>query len=322
MPSVTSCASTIVPAHVASVARPPRIASRSGSSRPTRSMSIVMVVLSPPGRTIPSRPSRSTRVRTSRVRAPAASRARTCSAKAPCIARTPIKGKRAPCARPAGKRAPCARPAGKSAPCARPACARVLLERAELPASGSEQLVLWDGRDLETVHRLAEPGGHFGQDLRLVEIGRRRDDRLGTLQGVLRLEDARPDEHPIDTELHHQRGVGGGRDTTGREVDHRQATELLTLDEHLDRSADLLGLMHELCVVHSQKPADTRVDSPCVANRLDDVAYACLALGPDHRGAFRKTPRRFTHVAAAPNERDLERVLVDMVFLVGGSEHL
>src|SRR5213080_716733 len=144
MPSVMSLARTIKPAHLAKVARPLWIALR------TRSMSMVMVVLSPPGSTMPSRPLRSSRVRTRRVRAPTASSACTCSAKAPCIARTPMRG--------------------------------VLLRLgAELPASGSEQLVLRDGRDLEAVHRFAQPRGDFGQDLWLVVVGGRGNDRPGTL---------------------------------------------------------------------------------------------------------------------------------------------
>src|SRR5262249_47831833 len=157
IPSVMSRASTIIPAQVASVARPLEIASRNGSSRPTRSISIVIVVLSPPGSTIPSRPPRSSRVRTSRGPAPTASSALPCSANAPCIARPPMRGLRLP-------------------------------EGAELPASGSEQIFLRDRRDLEATHRLAQAGGDLRDDLRLVEVGRGRDDRPGTLQGVLGLE--------------------------------------------------------------------------------------------------------------------------------------
>src|SRR5258708_21898015 len=153
MPSTTSRASTIVPAHVANVASPRPIASRSGSRRPVRSINIVMVVLSPPGSTMPSSPSRSSVVRTSRVRAPAFSSARTCSANAPCIARTPMRG------------------------------LFVFLEAdADLPASGSDQLFLAAGGDLEPVHPLPQAGGHPGQLFRLAEVPSGRDARLGTLQ--------------------------------------------------------------------------------------------------------------------------------------------
>src|SRR5260370_13465044 len=160
MPSTTWGESRMGPAHVANVASPRPIASRSGSRRPVRSINIVMVVLSPPGSTMPSSPSRSSVVRTSRVRAPAFSSARTCSANAPCIARTPMRG------------------------------LFVFLEAdADLPASGSEQLFLGDGGDLEPVHRLPQAGGHLGQCLRLVVVPGGRDDRLGTLPAVLGPED-------------------------------------------------------------------------------------------------------------------------------------
>src|ERR1700704_2863832 len=144
-----------MPAQVASVGRPPSIAARSGPRSPTRSISIVIVVLSPPGRTMPSRPSRSSAERTTRVLAPLASRARTCSANAPCIARTPMRALRSS------------------------------LGGRGLPASGSEQLFLGDGGNIEPVHRLPQAGGDLGQDLWLVEVGGRSNYRLGTLQGVL-----------------------------------------------------------------------------------------------------------------------------------------
>src|ERR1700686_232945 len=73
-----------------------------------------------------------------------------------------------------------------------------------LPASGSEQLFLRDGENLETVHRLPEAGGDFGQNLWLVEVGGRGNDCFGHLQGLLRLEDARADEDSIHPKLHHQ----------------------------------------------------------------------------------------------------------------------
>src|SRR2546430_4083755 len=279
MPSAISRASTIMPAQVASVGRPPLIASRRGSSRPTRSISIVMVVLSPPGRTMPSRPSRSSSVRTSRVRAPAFSSARTCSAKAPCIARTPMRG-------------------------------NLLRLGAELPASGSEQLVLRDGRDLEAAHRLSKTGRDLGDDVRPVVVRRRGDDRLGTLQGVLGLEDARTDEDAIDAKLHHQRGVGRSGDAAGGEVHDRETSELLALGQHLDRRADLLGLAHELGVVHALELADAGVDGARVAHSLDDVAGPSLALGADHRRTFGDAPRGLAKVAAAAHERQLETELV------------
>ena len=67
---------------------------------------------------------------------------------------------------------------------------------------------------------------------------------------------------------------------------------------------------------------DAADDSPQVANRLDDVACPGFALGADHRRTLPDPPQRFAEVGGATDERNLERVLVDVVRLVGGSQHL
>ena len=59
-----------------------------------------------------------------------------------------------------------------------------------------------------------------------------------------------------------------------------------------------------------------------LADGLDDVAGAGLALGPHHRGALVDPAQRLAEVPAAAHERDLEGVLVDVVALVGRGEHL
>ena len=62
---------------------------------------------------------------------------------------------------------------------------------------------------------------------------------------------------------------------------------------------------------------DAAGDLAHVANGLDDVAGAGLALGADHRRALADAPQRLTEVGRAADERDLEGELVDVVGLVG-----
>src|SRR3954452_1750121 len=57
-----------------------------------------------------------------------------------------------------------------------------------------------------------------------------------------------------------------------------------------------------------------------MAHGLDDVARARLTLGPDHGRALVDAPQRLAEIAAAAHERDLERVLVDVIELVGGRQ--
>jgi hypothetical protein len=59
-----------------------------------------------------------------------------------------------------------------------------------------------------------------------------------------------------------------------------------------------------------------------VPGRLDDVAGAGLALGPDHRGALGDPPQGLAEVRRAAHERHGELPFVDVVRLVGGGEHL
>jgi hypothetical protein len=63
-------------------------------------------------------------------------------------------------------------------------------------------------------------------------------------------------------------------------------------------------------------------DRAHVADGLDDVAGAGLALGADHRRALGDAPQRLAEVGRAAHERHLERPLVDVVGLVGRRQHL
>ena len=58
-----------------------------------------------------------------------------------------------------------------------------------------------------------------------------------------------------------------------------------------------------------------------MADRLDDVAGARLALRADHRRALADPPQRLAQIARAADERHLEVVLVDVVLVVGRGQH-
>ena len=126
--------------------------------------------------------------------------------------------------------------------------------------------------------------------------------------GSSRLEDARADEHAVGAELHHERGVGGRGDAAGGEVDDRAACR--SRRTHLTsstRRAQVLGRGVQLFVAQRAEPADLAVDRAHVADGLDDVAGAGLALGADHRGALGDAAQRLAQVAAAADEGHRER---------------
>ena len=68
--------------------------------------------------------------------------------------------------------------------------------------------------------------------------------------------------------------------------------------------------------------ADAAGDAAQVADGLDDVAGAGLALGADHRRALGDAAERLAQVGRAADERDLEGLLFDVVGLVGGGQDL
>ena len=89
-PPAISRARTIIPAHVPKIGAPPAASSRIGWRMPQRSISLRIVVLSPPGRMSPAISSRSAGRRTGTPSTPMAPSVMRCSLKAPWRARTPI----------------------------------------------------------------------------------------------------------------------------------------------------------------------------------------------------------------------------------------
>src|SRR5438045_8669447 len=70
-----------------------------------------------------------------------------------------------------------------------------------LPAAGLEQLARVERRGRDTHHGLAQPCRHAGEDLRVLEVRRRLDDRLRAPFRISGLEDARADAHAVRAEL-------------------------------------------------------------------------------------------------------------------------
>ena len=67
---------------------------------------------------------------------------------------------------------------------------------------------------------------------------------------------------------------------------------------------------------------DPAEDRAHVADRLDDVAGAGLALCPDHGRPLADATKGLTEVAGPAHEGHGERPLVDVVLLIGGRQHL
>ena len=90
----------------------------------------------------------------------------------------------------------------------------------------------------------------------------------------------------------------------------------------LERRLQLLGGHEQLVLAHPLQTADLAVHVAQLADGLDDVAGPGLALRAHHRGALVDAAERLAEVPTAAHERHLERVLVDVVGLVGRGQDL
>src|SRR5438477_11050056 len=202
--------STIMPAHVPKTG-PAKV--RNASSNPYRRISRMKVVDSPPGTTSPSSPSSCSGLRTSTTSAPRRRSIAACSRTLPWTARTPTR-------------------------------------MPELPAAGFEQLFRAQRGGGETAHCVAEPARDAPEDLGVVEVRGRLDDRLRAVARIARLEDSGADEDAVGAKLHAERSVCGRRDPTRCERHDRQPPVLGDPAHELDRRLEVLRLGIELVGIH------------------------------------------------------------------------
>ena len=126
----------------------------------------------------------------------------------------------------------------------------------------------------------------------------------------------------IASQLHQQCHVSRRGEAPGGECDDWQAAGGLNLLHELNRDLKVLRVVEELVVAHGGEGADLREDRARVANSLDHVARAGVALKADHRRALGDAAERLAQVLSAAHKGDGEAALVDVVGLVGGGEYL
>jgi len=175
-PSSTSRLNRMRPAHVERVGMPPARRSRSGISRSNTWRRRLIVVDSPPGRISASTRSSSSGVRTVDASAPQPRTASRCSWTSPWRARTPTR--RMVNSLSADANAPSL--AGRLRVIRTPLVYAAGRAASASPTAGCEQLPA-ASRRRRARHGLAQTCAHFSDDLGLVEIRRRGDDRLGNM---------------------------------------------------------------------------------------------------------------------------------------------
>ena len=148
------------------------------------------------------------------------------------------------------------------------------------------------------------------------------DDRLGTLDRLTGLENARTDEYTIGPQLHHHGGVGGGGNAPGSEQNDGKGTGTGDLSNEIVGGLQLLCRDVEFIVEHGGQPTDFVEDSTHVRDGVRDVSGARLTFGAHHRSAFRDTTQGLTEVGGTAHEGDRELPLIDVVGIIGRGQHL
>lgn len=195
-----------------------------------------------------------------------------------------------------------------------------------LPAAAGKLLLGLHGVAVDTNHGLTETGAALGEDGGVLVVSRGADDGLGALRGVAGLEDTGANEDTIAAELHHEGSISGSGNTTGGEVDNGEAAELSNLAEELSVDLELAGHLADADDATfgegSLGLSNLLVDGLHVADSLDNVTGASLALGADHGSTLSNAAEGLAEVAAAADEGGLEGALLDVALVVSGSQDL
>jgi hypothetical protein len=191
----------------------------------------------------------------------------------------------------------------------------------ELPATGGELLGFWEGGAVDADHGFAEVFADFGKFFGFFVEQHRFHDGAGAFGGVAALEDSAANEDGFGSELHHERGVGGGGDSSGGEIGNREFAGAVNFLNEVEGCLVIFCEDEEFIFAGVLDGADFAEDGAHVANRLDDVTGTGFAFGADHCGPLCATAEGFSKVAGSADEGDSEGVLVDVVGVVGGGEN-
>ena len=171
-------------------------------------------------------------------------------------------------------------------------------------AALQQAAVLGERLDLKAGHRVAELHGGLGDPLGVVEVGRRLDDRTGApVAGSSLLKIPEPTKLPSAPSCIISAASAGvampPAQKSGTGSQPRSATSWTT------SSGAWCSLAAPASCSAPQRGEllDAVGDLAHVADRLDDVAGAGLALGADHRRALADAAERLAEVGGAANER-------------------
>jgi hypothetical protein len=112
-----------------------------------------------------------------------------------------------------------------------------------------------------------------------------------------------------------------GGDSTSSKVDNREPLQARRLFEQVEWRLDVFGVRVQLFLRHYARLADLACDGTLMTHRLHNVTRPGFALGADESCALGYASEGLAKIARTTDEWHLERVFIDVVFFVRGSQH-
>ncbi len=172
------------------------------------------------------------------------------------------------------------------------------------------------------MHGFAQAFGDSRQQVEIHVVGGGFHDGSRPSGRVFRFEDAAAHEDGLGAQLHHQGGVGGSGHAAGGKVGHGHLAVFFHIPHQFHRRTDVLSVGNQFLVSQGGDMFDLSLHRPHVSHRFHDVAGTGLTFGADHGRAFGDAAEGFPQIPAAAYKRHFELVLVDVILLIGGREHL
>ena len=144
--------------------------------------------------------------------------------------------------------------------------------------------------------------------------------RVGEGGGIFH-EDSGTDEHGFGSQLHDQRRIGGGGNSAGRKIRHRQ----LPFSGHdlyqLIGRLMFFGFCEKFFFTEHGEDLHLLHDLTHVLDGMDHVTSAGFTLGSDHGCALGNPPESLAQIARTADERHRELMLVHVMSFVRRSEN-
>ena len=90
----------------------------------------------------------------------------------------------------------------------------------------------------------------------------------------------------------------------------------------MERRLNILRIRIQLLVVHGARPPNLTHDLTLMAYGFDNIPRTGFTLGTDERRTLGDPTQSLSQILGTAHEGDLERMLVYVVLIVSGSEHL